>query len=69
MNNQNELEKLIAKRYDNTGAIVVTKEGKKVQRIVNEFQDIDDGEYIYINKDYMYVSNNILINFVGDSDE
>ena len=30
---------------------------------------IDDGEYIYINKDYMYVSNNILINFVGDSDE
>lgn len=30
MNNQNELEKLIAKSYDNTGAIVVTKEGKKV---------------------------------------
>lgn len=23
-----------------------TKEGKKVQQIVNEFQDIDDGEYI-----------------------
>lgn len=30
MNNLNELEKLITRNYDNTGAIVVTKKGKKV---------------------------------------
>ena len=52
---------------------------KKYGMNINEYFDIDDllknkelidgGEYIYINKDYMYVSNNILINFVGDSDE
>lgn len=28
MNNLNELEKLITRNYDNTGAIVVTKKGK-----------------------------------------
>lgn len=30
MNNLNELEQLIAKDYDNTGAIIITKDGKRV---------------------------------------
>ena len=35
--------------------------------LVNNNLLIDDGEYIYIPEDKLYVSNSILINFIGGS--
>lgn len=36
-----------------------------INELLSEEKLIDDGKYIYINPKYMYVSNNILMNFVG----
>ena len=36
-----------------------------IKKLILDKKLIDDGEYIYINKDYMYVSNEILTNFIG----
>ena len=46
------------------------KYGKKIEdvfdikELLNSKKLIDDGEYIYINLDYIYLSNEILVNFI-----
>ncbi len=35
--------------------------------LINDKLLIDDGEYIYISEDKLYVSNSILVNFIGGS--
>ena len=37
-----------------------------VDKLIMEGKLIDDGENIYINKEYIYLSNDILINFIGE---
>ena len=36
-----------------------------IENLIKNKMLIDDGTHIYINKDYMYVSNEILTNFIG----
>ena len=42
---------------------------KIIQKLIKERKLIDDGLNIYINPKYIYLSNDILINFIGDKYE
>ncbi|HHW69402.1 MAG TPA: radical SAM family heme chaperone HemW [Tenericutes bacterium] len=42
---------------------------KNIQKNIKEGKIIDDGENIFIKKEYIYISNSILIDFIGDDYE
>ena len=50
--------------------MVLVKYGKKIEdvfdikELLNSKKLIDNGKNIYINSDYIYLSNEILINFI-----
>ena len=60
-----EMSNIIYKRCND-----IIKYGKKIEdvfdikELLNSKKLIDDGEYIYINLDYIYLSNEILVNFI-----
>ena len=37
-----------------------------IKKLINENRLIDDGENIFVNKDYLYVLNDILVYFVQE---
>lgn len=69
MNNLNELEKLIGEKYDNTGAIIVTKGGQKVYEYYQDGCNADSPFHIFsVTKSIMAILIGIAIDhkFISD---